>query len=1487
MRSFPIHVITLLGALIASSTAFAQETARVCGTERMRHFDRAAAIRNTAERSPELYRASLAEMKGAHTQLLSADEVTFWAPDFVSQSFTQIKAVRVHMGRLARVWVDVRDTGRADLKAKLPLLITALEDSTAPGSRDRGKGIIENDVDVFGPTPTAVGDGYQDFLLFDISDQSVLGFFLPNDQSTEQFSNRRNLLYIDSREGLQRTTSVLNTLAHEFQHLIHFGIDQNSDLFLNEGCSETAGLMCGYPDRTNPDYLRNTNTRLFDFPSDPIGNNQAYERALTFVHYLYEQFGDRFLHELLLTHMSYMAAVDSALTAIASGASWETVGPAFAVANWLQTNADPRYAYKVPVTSAIQRQARPLRTYSASNARIHDTVSVPPYGIAYLVYDAPPQLSIRMKGRYRYRVVAVGHRGSDVDVMDFAPGEPIEIGNGVVYDRVVLILVELSNATQRMTWDLNDGIGGAERETVASAPGFVSVSPNPSHERGAITFVSAGDEPVRLALYSVRGGLVSTLVDGERIAPGAHRVAFDALPPGTYFARLSQGGSSASLRPIPPGVTRPASMGQSLGGHGRELSFHGALLYLGQPRSLQPLLPAIEMGRFYVLTLALLAFLLPSHRAAAQQQLILIFPDTPCDSVSCSQINVDGGRIDPSVRSAFIFRDGTSFAIDASLLGADTIAAGEPIRVPICFRPTRRGQITDSLAVVVVSGAVRDTFRVRVTGRGIGPELEPDPIALNFPLTNPGSSATIPVTLKNVGELPFTFDAAALTVPAPFQLATPGPIVIPPGASISVDITFAPSSNGVYSDVGELRAGCARRLQIGLNGATDLIGTGAVLRTSKVRFNPVNDEETPCSVTQCTPMTISNAGNATLVVDDIRWAVDTAGYRITNLPPMPILVSPNSQKTFDVCLEGRGRGRLVDTLVVRSNSRTSIAFGMVLDLSKSMDSLMSCDSGFSPARISQAIVQAQRFIARTLLYLPAVGVQDYLAIMRYSSVIETRTIFNLQPITDASRSAAQATLNGLMPNGDTQTGTALMRMMDTLMKAPLANRVIVLISDGAARDTIRYPADTLAARAIRLGIRIFTVQIGTQTDNAARAYLQRLANANGRYFNGNDCGTLQQSFEMITDLVSRGQINREPFAMKVTAPKVITSGSLRFDSTYFLTTSCATVTLTNVGEGEAVIDSIQLRDAFGATTAEFSFGPSVTFPIRIPESGQVGVDVCFRPAGLRERGGSTSFTYNSCSPDILGSTLSGTGWARAGLRIDDERIGLPGSIAMMPVYLDSTVAAYDVHSIRFRVRWNKSMLDLRTVRPLAAAGAASIALDGPVRFDGRDAVADFVANGDFYEPAGQLAELEYMVLRGDTLGSTIELSSARFEDDNPKPLMKNAGLIAFDSTCFRSSKTIALGAPPAGKVTRLDVAPVPARRGSAVTLSIDVDGPTSVRATLYDALGARVAATVELQLDASGAVSEIPTDGLAAGAYYVVVGERSGTTHIRSIVVAE
>jgi len=863
----------------------------------------------------------------------------------------------------------------------------------------------------------------------------------------------------------------------------------------------------------------------------------------------------------------------------------------------------------------------------------------------------------------------------------------------------------------------------------------------------------------------------------------------------------------------------------------------------------------------------------------------------PCDSVWIDSIpitNMSGGAIDIV---SIDFRDSVSFFLGASFALPHRVVVDGNDWLPIEFRPGRRGGHVDSILILVTFERGGDTLiEVRVDGQAIGAAVAASPIVLNFPRTNPGASVALSMRLTNLGELPATLTPADIVPPAPFRLVTPLPTTVLPGGTLDLSFAFEPTVKGFFSWLGIIPSGCGNIVQVGLYGVTDIDGTGAVIRTTKLGFEPANDERYPCDVAACTDVTISNVGNAPLIIENLAWAIDTAGYVITPGRTLPFTIAPGSSEDITICLSSRAQGVLRDTLVITSNDRQSTAFGLLLDISGSMSTPMNCQ-GYPPGlplRLQEAVRQAQLFIATTLLYLPGVGVQDQLAVATYTNT--GRTVIDLRyPLTwmdDNERQRAQDALLNLTAGGNTPTGQALDSMIRVIARSPLNRRVIVLLSDGQPRpgsDSVNFPVNTLVTRANQAGIKIFTIGIGA-TNPAFAYYLGRYANGTGgQYFGANTCGDLQAAFETITDLISRGSVDRNPFAVTVLAPHLVIAPVRPFDSTHIGRTICQQTTITNIGQGDAIVDSVTVVDLLGGPNSEFTLAPGVTLPMRIAEGAQVSVQVCFSPQRIRMRQGTGLADYNSCGLGPLSLGLLGPGYAYANLRVDDKRVALPGSIVTLPIYADSSLVDYTVTTIAYHVRWKKSMLDLRAVRPLGSATSAT--LSGAIAFDGRHAIAPITVGGLPGVTGGEpIAELEFQVLRGDTLASLVELLDATFEDGNPRPLLQNAGLVAFDSTCFRDFKP--LGFATVGKLVVGEPSPVPTAQGR-VSIPLSCEGQTAVRVDLHAVDGTSVVPTTQHDVHDGPAELVVELHDLPNGRYYLVLRAADGTTFVRNLVVAK
>jgi hypothetical protein len=659
-----------------------------------------------------------------------------------------------------------------------------------------------------------------------------------------------------------------------------------------------------------------------------------------------------------------------------------------------------------------------------------------------------------------------------------------------------------------------------------------------------------------------------------------------------------------------------------------------------------------------------------------------------------------------------------------------------------------------------------------------------------------------------------------------------------------------------------------------------------VLRSNKTSFNPVNKEQIACGVSHCTDMTFSNVGNVPLVIDSLAWARINSGFTITSGVTLPLTIPANSQQVIQICVEAPRRGPILDTLVISSNTRNSIAFGLVMDISPTMKTRMDCDDGSTPERIEETRRQARNFLQSTLLHIPTIGLQDEIAINEFADTLEIRTVFARAAVTDVVRQQAIDALDTVTAWGTlTFTGRGLMNMMSMLNTSVARDRVIILMTDGASSHSIdqtQNPTSLLISEANKRGIRIFVIGIGL-TDGEGVDSLKKLATGTrGLTFFIDNCDSLRGAFETITDLVSRGTITREPFAVNVVAPVVVSSGGLSFDSTYIRTERCDTLTLINAGEGDAIVDAVDIAALSGGSN-DFSLDPGVTLPLIIPESGQIKVPVCFTPSTLRKRSATLKVRYNSCQQEERTDTLLGIGYAIANLRINDERAALPGGVVTIPVYGDSTLAGYGVDTITYTIRWNKTMLALRDAAPGAAAPSATVTVK-PAVFGDRFATTEIMITGSNLSAPGELASIEFDVLRGDTLATTIELIAGKFKDGNPRALLSTeTALVAYDSTCFRSS--MGIRRRTSAKVIAGEVVPTPAERAT-VTLPVIATAETNVAVELYSMDGTLMRPAEEYRLHAGTGDLHLDLGELPTGRYYALIRTADGDIHLRTIILA-
>lgn len=578
--SFVLYRNTLLAgviAVIAATGASAQGRHAdhpghaACGMAAMASYDRDALLENTRAANPTLFDRITGKRAAAGALAASDLELTFLVRNRVTNQLEEINGVLVYDGIFARVWVDVRDTTKASLKptsTQMRTLFRALDTAVVQTNvtpRDRNQGILKNDIDVFGDIPRTYNvENKTDFLLLDIKDavagQNVLGYFSPTDQlakTTAGESNEMNLLYIDSKEGFQQMQTLLAIIAHEFQHLIHYGRhprtggdDIARDVALNEGMSEVASILNGYHFRSNSSYLANTNISMFDWHYSEANAQEAdYQRAMTFAHYLSEHYGERFLYELVGSTLDNMPRLSDALRRYGLPESYDfrEVLKGFAVANYLQTSSNPSFGYDYKLKGGA---ARPHSTSTGTGFPATGSAVIQPYGTYYIQYSNPGPMRFRFSGSSEIKAMLIGIRSLDTAVVELQPDTDytLPLWEGGAYDRVVVALINTAGGVREASWTASALTSGVAGEAGAAGTMRIDAAHVDANATATIDYTVGSSAPVRLDLFDVRGERVLTIVDGQSRAAGSHRevVALDDLASGSYVARLVQNGAVVS-----------------------------------------------------------------------------------------------------------------------------------------------------------------------------------------------------------------------------------------------------------------------------------------------------------------------------------------------------------------------------------------------------------------------------------------------------------------------------------------------------------------------------------------------------------------------------------------------------------------------------------------------------------------------------------------------------------------------------------------------------------------------------------------------------------------------------------------------------------------------------------------------------------------------------------------------------------------------------
>lgn len=295
MFSFSLFVLCTLVLPVAAQVemplAAASLTTRpndaICGAPFMREQEQQALA--TLARHPEWRDAG--RLQKTAWNFAVGSQKSWYAHDFRSNQRYLVPSTCRAVGANSYIFVE-------DVLWRDSVTQTAVDAfQTAYNSRtpaNASKGSYQSNVEVFGAPPNVDSDAKIIILILDIKDSFtdngsggfIGGYFTGYNElpvSVAPQSNVAEILFIDADPlDLNSTTGLefgLSTLAHEFQHMIHYNYDNNEITFINEACSEVASVIAGYPISDQSYYVAETNINLLSWQAE-IGD---YARAARFM----------------------------------------------------------------------------------------------------------------------------------------------------------------------------------------------------------------------------------------------------------------------------------------------------------------------------------------------------------------------------------------------------------------------------------------------------------------------------------------------------------------------------------------------------------------------------------------------------------------------------------------------------------------------------------------------------------------------------------------------------------------------------------------------------------------------------------------------------------------------------------------------------------------------------------------------------------------------------------------------------------------------------------------------------------------------------------------------------------------------------------------------------------------------------------------------------------------------------------------------------
>lgn len=318
------------------------------------------------------------------------DKQAFWVSNSDTDEHHPVTATLKYMNDVVYMWVD--DTARlndADLKRSADRFAEKTYTTNREFFGSELKPGVDNDPRLHILHSRGMG-------------QRVAGYYSSADEYSRlvnPFSNEKEMFYISAESGNARPNSAFydGTLAHEFQHMIHWANDRNEDSWVNEGMSELASYLNGFdPGGAEMAYMAKPDTQLTTWADPSLGNAEHYGASYLFMQYFLDRFGEDLTKAVVASPENSVAGFNVALEKAGRPERFDDIFADWVVANYLnKRDADVagRYGYK-----EIQPDKPEL---SSSHRRFpaSEKAEVSQYGVDYIQLRGDGDVKLEFAGQ--------------------------------------------------------------------------------------------------------------------------------------------------------------------------------------------------------------------------------------------------------------------------------------------------------------------------------------------------------------------------------------------------------------------------------------------------------------------------------------------------------------------------------------------------------------------------------------------------------------------------------------------------------------------------------------------------------------------------------------------------------------------------------------------------------------------------------------------------------------------------------------------------------------------------------------------------------------------------------------------------------------------------------------------------------------------------------------------------------------------------------